>query len=304
MANIWVKNPWRNEVAIDMGTAFVRVAMAQLGVKTIPTMQLGGAPLRSGVITNQYATASLLCPWLSQAKRLRLFKPLVLVGIPTAATDSERELLTEALYQAGAADVSIVSAPFAAALGAGLNLLSPFAQMIVDVGDGVTDCAIISAGHILEANATRIGCSSLRERVQDSFRRYGEGFDLNMAEAERIIAASGTYHTGLNNVSLLVKVSSIGGGKHEPLSVYSATLQAMIEPMIVEITDTVINLFRKVPPAVGCEIIESGIVLTGGGSMLPGLQERLAEATSIKVTIPADPLDVVINGLREMLKRA
>ncbi len=302
MANNWVQNPWRNEVAIDMGTAFVRVATDKFGVKTIPTTQTGRSPLRGGVVTDRDAAASLLWPWLAKAKRLGLFSPRVLVGIPTDATDEELEMLTEALYQAGAVNVSIVSEPFAAALGAGLNILSPFAQMIVDVGEGVTDCAILRAGHILESHATRIGCSSFRECVQDNFRRYWGGFDLNMAEAGRIIAVAGTERTRLNDVSILVKVASLDGAKQEPLPVRPATLQDMIEPLVLEITGTAINLLRKVPPAVGCEIIESGIVLTGGGAMLPGLRERLAEATSIKVTIPAEPLDVVIKGLRGMLE--
>ncbi len=303
MAKNWVQNPWRNEVAIDMGTAFVRVATEKFGVKTIPTTQTGRSPLRDGVVTDRNAAASLLWPWLAKAKRLGLFNPRVLVGVPTDATDKEQELLTEALYQAGAVSVSIVSEPFAAALGAGLNILSPFAQMVVDVGEGVTDCAILRGGHILESHATRIGCSSFRERVQDNFRQCWGGFDLNMAEAERIIAVAGTERTWLNDVSILVKVLSVDGAKHEPLPVRPATLQAMIEPLVLEITGTAINLLRKVPPAVGCEIIESGIVLTGGGAMLPGLRERLAKATSIKVTIPTEPLDVVIKGLRGMLRR-
>ncbi|BCR04889.1 hypothetical protein DESUT3_19580 [Desulfuromonas versatilis] len=173
----------------------------------------------------------------------------------------------------------------------------------MDVGDGVTDCAIVRAGEILESHATRVACGSLRERVQGCFHQSW-GLCLTAAEVERMIATVGAGKLLRTDTHILVKTASRDVGSPVALTVRPATLQSMIEPLVSEIIDTATNLLQKVPPALGCEIIESGILLTGGGALLPGLRERLTEAASIKVTTPAKPLEVVIGGLRGMLMHA
>ncbi len=303
MANYPVRNPWRSEVAIDLGTAFVRVATERFAGVSIPTALTSNPPLRSGVIADPQAVTNLLRPLLARAKRLGLLRPRVLVGTPTDATGEEREALTAALLKAGAARITIVSEPLAAALGAGLDILSPYVQMIVDVGEGVTDCAIIRAGEILESHASRVGCANLRERIRGRFHECW-GLCLTTAEVEWIVATVGTGNVRRADTDILVRAGNRGVISPETLTVRPAALQSIIEPLIIEISNTAINLLRKVPPALGCEIIESGIVLTGGGALLPGLRERLAEATHIKVTTPTEPLDVVIKGLEGMLMPA
>lgn len=302
MANYRRRNFWRGEVAIDLGTAFVRVAMKKFQALTMPTALLPAYPLRNGVIVDPQAVADLLRPSLARAKRLGLLRPRVVVGAPTDATGDEREALTMALHQAGAASVAIVSEPFAAGIGAGADVLSQYAQMIVDVGEGVTDCAIVRAGEILEAQASRTGCGSLRNLLhRDLHRCWGETFTV--AELEQIIAATGVGNTRTVDANIQIRVGHRDAASQGFLSLRPAVLQGTIEPWVVEILGTATTLLRKLPPVLGCEIIESGIMLTGGGAMLPGLQERLAEATAIKVTIPPEPLDVVIKGLRGMLEQ-
>lgn len=302
MANYWDRNSWRCEVAIDLGTAFVRVATKKTAVVTMPTTQSPIPLLRNGVIIDQQAVSDLLRPLLGRARRLGLLRPRVVVGTPTDATDEEREVLATALHQAGAASVGIVSEPFAAAMGAGVNLLSPYAQMIVDVGEGVTDCVIVRAGEVLESQASRIGCCSLRDLVHDDLHRcWGQTFTVT--ELERMIAAAGTGNARRIDSNIEIRVGSCKADFRKPLSVRPTAFHAIIEPVVVEVLATAVNLLRKVPPALGCEIIESGIVLTGGGALLPGLRERLAEETSIQVTTPAQPLDAVILGLRGMLEQ-
>lgn len=303
MANFWGRPPWRGEVAIDLGTAFVRVITKKIALVSMPTPRLPTPALRNGVIADQQAVTDLLQPLLVRARRFGLLRPWVLVGAPTDATGDDREALTTALHQAGAASVAIVSEPFAAAMGAGINILSPYAQMIVDVGDGVTDCAIVRAGEILESHASRIGCCSLRERVGGEFHHcWGDFFTA--AELERIIAEAGTGHARPSGSNIEISVGGRDAVSPRPLSVRPATIHAMIEPWVAEILATVASLLGKAPSSLGCEIIESGIVLTGGGALLPGLSERLAEATAIKVTSPTKPLDAVIEGLGGMLEHA
>lgn len=301
MGNYLSRNFWRGEVAIDLGTAFVRVATKKFEVLTIPTARLPVHPLRNGVIVDPQGVADLLRPSLARAKRLGLLRPRVVVGAPTDATGDEREALTTALHQAGAASVAIVAEPFAAIMGAGADVLSQYAQMVVDVGEGVTDCAIVRAGEILESQASRTGCGSLRNLLHgDLHRCWGQTFTV--AELEQIIAAAGAGNARTGDSKIQIRVGDRGAASQRLLSVRPAALQGTIEPWVIEIIGTATTLLRKLPPVLGCEIIESGIVLTGGGAMLPGLRERLAEATSIKVTTPTEPLDVVIKGLRGMLE--
>ncbi|MBE0596810.1 MAG: rod shape-determining protein, partial [Desulfuromonadales bacterium] len=130
----WDWNAWRCRVAIDVGTAFCRVAAESCGIVTFPTTMSANPPLRRGVVVEKDRLVELIRPWLRKAKGLGLFGPMVLAGAPTDVQFSERKALTMALQQAGAARVQIVPEPLAAALGAGLDISSPYAQMIVDIG--------------------------------------------------------------------------------------------------------------------------------------------------------------------------
>ncbi len=291
---------WRNEVAIDLGTAFVRLATARFGVVAIPAMLMPEPPLRNGVVVNPQAVVDIVRPFLTRVRRLGLFNPRVVVGAPSDAAAEERETLIAALRTADAASVQIVPEPLVAAVGVGMDLSSPYAQMIVDVGDGVTDCVIIRGGEILDSQASRVGCGRLRDSVRDGFQNCW-GLSLGTTKAEQMIASVGVGKYKQNDTKINVRVGRCDVEPSIPLTIRSTLIQAMIEPSILEIIDTATNLLRKVPPTVGCEVIESGIVLTGGGALLPGLRERLAEATSIRVTTPAKPLDAVIGGLLGML---
>jgi rod shape-determining protein MreB and related proteins len=294
--------PRRCQVAIDLGTAFIRV-VTEKGTFTIPTALAPESLLCNGVVTNPQAVANILRPFLGQSKRLGFLKPRVVVGAPTDATIKERESLTTALRTAGSASIEIVPEPLAAAIGAGVDILSSYAQMIVDVGDGVTDCAIVLAGEVLESKASRVGCSSMRESVQASFCNCW-GISLTAAEADHIIAKAGVGISQSTDTQIPFRSLNCDTDPSALPTVSVEELQAMIEPSVLKIIGTVTGLLRKVSPALGCEIIESGIVLTGGGALLPGLKERLLEATSIRVTTPAKPLDAVAKGLSGMLVHA
>lgn len=290
----------RNEVAIDVGTAFIRLATAKFGVVVIPTMLMSEPPLQHGVVANPQKLTEIVRPFLSRARKLGLLRPRVIVGSPTDAAEEERETLMAALFAADAASVEIVSEPFAAAIGIGMDFSSPYTQLIVDVGDGVTDCAVIRGGEILDSHASRIGCGTLRESVKECFLHCW-GLSLMPSETERIIASVGVAQDKLTGNRIQVGIGNDKGASPIPITIRPASIHAVIEPAILKIIDTVVNLLRKVPPAYGCEIIESGITLTGGGALIPGLRERLAERTSIRVTIPEKPLDTVIGGLGDML---
>lgn len=265
---------WRHKVAIDIGTAFIRVAAKGWGIVTIPVRRAAKPPVRCGVVDDPYEVANLLRPLLSRAKRLGV-GPRVVVGAPSDATGNERDALVTAMRASGADDIEIIPEPQAAAIGAGVDVGSKYAHMIVDMGEGVTDCAIIGAGRILYSRAVRIGCGTLRESVQAGYRQRW-GIDLTQSEAEQLL-------------------EEIGIGR-EPRAATKA-IHEFVEPPVVEILATINDQLRAIPHDLGCEIIESGIVLTGGGALLPGMNERLSAATAINVRMPESPLDVVIKGI-------
>lgn len=255
--------------------------------------------LRSGAVVDTEAATEVLRPFLSRSRKLGVIRPGAVVAAPTDATVREREALVASVLRAGAATARIVPAPLAAAIGAEMDVSLPYAQMIVDVGEGVTDCAILRSGRILQSRAMRVGCCTLREKVRDYFRR-DRGMDVTTGEAQAIVAAAGVARTSAGERTLSVEMKE-GEGRPRDLEVCDAEIQAAVEPALGDILSTAAVLLREAPHGLGCEVIESGIVLTGGGALLSGMRERLAAQTSINVIVPSSPLDAVVLGLRAML---
>jgi rod shape-determining protein MreB len=289
--------PVQRKVAIDLGTAFIRVATKDFGWVTMATGQAARPPLREGVVVDPYEVASLLRPLLSRARRFGV-APGVAVGIPAETSFKERRALHVAMCAAGADEVEVVAEPQAAAIGAGLELDSPYAHMIVDIGEGVTDCAIIRGGGILYASTIRIGCGTLREQIQTGYRQRW-GIDLPRGDAERLLEGAGVGDAA--GWSAGNQPAEAGGKTAAPDGTAPSTIHAFVDPGVAGIVESVNDQLRDIPHDLGCEIIEAGIVLTGGGALLPGMRERLQRATAISVTVPRDPLDTVIKGLTHML---
>lgn len=285
------------KVAIDLGTAFIRVATKDFGPVTIPTANALRPPLRHGVVTDPCETANILRPFLNRAKRFGV-APGVVVGIPAETSFRERKALHVAMCAAGADDVEVVFEPQAAAIGAGLELGSPYAQMIVDVGEGVTDCAIIRGGKILHSSTIRIGCGTLRAQIQAGYRRRW-GIDLSRSEAETFLEQAGVGNASIESGAHRCAEANDKTIAGERFS--SAAIHAFVDSCVVGILKSVNEQLHSIPHDLGCEIIETGIVLTGGGALLPGMRERLSLATAINVTAPQEPLDAVIRGILHML---
>ncbi|KIH78134.1 hypothetical protein GFER_06070 [Geoalkalibacter ferrihydriticus DSM 17813] len=201
---------------------------------------------------------------------------------------------------AGASEVEIIPEPRAAALGAAVDISSHYAQMIVDVGEGVTDCAILRTGGILVSSAARIGCADLREQLRQGFLA-SERINITSAEAARILMRVGV--DGSDGVDEPVTINGSRSDVAAPVRVVvtQAAIWAMLEPVVGRMVATAADFLHSAPHDLGCEIIESGIVLTGGGSLVPGMGKRLAAATAIEVKTPPDALGVVLLGLRAML---
>lgn len=259
------------------------------------------SPLHSGVVADIDAATSLLRHLLDRVRWRGLVKPRALACAPTDACEEEKEAVIEATRRAGASAVVLVPEPLAAAIGAGLDVTSPYAQMLVDIGDGVTDIAVIQSSTLITTAAVRTACSDLHQAVSEliSFRY---GVILYPREAQQLTHLVGSSQDYENEQLYLTQGTDLLTGESVSLCVSSLDVIEAIEPVLDTIIRAIHDTVRNLPPKTSCEVIENGICLTGGGANLRGISHRLAQATSLDVRPAADPMRAVINGAQQMLK--
>jgi len=271
---------WRQHVALDVGTATTRIAVGQASLVEHATCVDGRQALRGGVIVDAGIILDVLKPIMRRARICGIIKPCVLACAPSDARREERQLLSDSIMRAGAASVFLIPEPLAAAIGSGLDVSSPYAQMVIDIGEGVTDCAIIRSSKIYATRAIRIGCCQMRQAVSKAIRASGHA-DSDKTHADMLMRTCG-----------LLRYRD----KTEAAQVATA-----IHPVMEEIADTFDSFLRDQNHVVGCEIIDSGICLTGGGALIPGVREYFAQRTNIRVTTADAPRASVVEGARAIL---
>lgn len=258
---------WRQDVALDVGTATTRVAIGMHRLIERPSETAVKRALRGGVVVDGDAAVAFLKPLLAQVRAFGVVGPRVLACAPSDVKPNERKLLMESLLKAGASSVVVIPEPLAAAVGAGIDVSSPYAQMVIDIGEGVSDCAVIQSSKILATRAVRIGCATMRREIVRESERSGNKA-VSDEDAEEILGTHGV---------------------------------SAVEPVVEEILAVIDSFVLDLPPILGCEIIESGIWLSGGGALIPGIRERIQERTGITVSIVGKPLFAVIEGARVIL---
>lgn len=258
------------------------------------------SPLRAGVVADVKATTALLTPLLRRGRRLGILKPRVLVCAPTDACDEERAALVEATRSAGASAVAIAPEPLAAAIGGGLDVASEQAQMIVDIGDGVTDIAVIRLGSLIVTDAVRIACSDLTGAVCElATKRYD--VNLYQNEAERLVRKIGASKPQNLSASYIAAGDDSRTGTLRRVTIYGHEIAAALHPVLQKIVAAVSVALHNLPAEIACEVIENGVRLTGGGACLPGMTTLLANETNLMVKPVKEPMRAVINGARQML---
>ena len=285
------------DLAIDLGTATTRVAGRRDSISLRPSFSQNIPALNRGVIVNARATTELLRPMLQKRRRGRMGRLRVLACAPSDVSVLERQMVRSCILEAGASSVIVVPEPLAAAVGAGIDIGSKYAKFLVDFGDGVTDCAVIRDGQIVASLAERVGCSDLRQVVQ-SFAKQSIGIDLPPGEAERLLRRLGLRRAGLESCQGLVS------GDLVQARLRVADLHAELRPVVDRMLAPVRALLRTLPASIGAEVIEDGIFLTGGGALLPGMREAVAEQSAIDTRVVPDPVGSVICGARRMLPLA
>ncbi|MBP2659600.1 MAG: cell shape determining protein, MreB/Mrl family [Firmicutes bacterium] len=258
-------------------------------------------PLREGVIADYDTTETMLRHFISKVvPKNFFFKPRIMVCIPSGVTTVEKRAVLEAAVQAGAKKTYLIEEPLAAALGAGLDISEPFGSMVVDIGGGTTDVAVLSLGGIVVSESLRVGGDKFDEALVRYVKRE---YNVMIGErtAEQIKVTIGTALVSGRNESMEIRGRDLVSGLPKTLRITSAeTFEALNESvsLIVQRVKTVLEI---TPPELSSDIMDRGIVMTGGGSMLYGLDKLIQQETGIPTYLAEDPLSCVALGTGKAL---
>ncbi|WPD19227.1 rod shape-determining protein [Thermaerobacter composti] len=285
-------------VAVDRQTGRVVAvgAEAHRMLGRTPGHIVAARPLRGGVIADFTATATLLKALLQRAMPHRLgLRPRMVVCVPAGVTTVERRAVIEAGYEAGARKVYLVEEPVAAALGAGLDIHRPGGHLVVDVGGGTTDIAVLSLGGVVVGASVRVGGDAFDEAiVRHVKRRYNVLIGERTAEQAKI--AIGTAVPPEADERFEVRGRDLVTGLPRTLHLTAAEIHEALEEPIGTLLAGLRAALERVPPELAADLVVGGLVLTGGGSLLRGLDRRIAEATGLPVVQPEEPLLTVALG--------
>ncbi|MBI2710264.1 MAG: rod shape-determining protein [Actinobacteria bacterium] len=252
-------------------------------------------PLRQGAITDFDITQRMIRLLLHRSGVSRFNRPRVLICVPSAITEVERRAVTEAARRAGAADAQLIEQPMAAALGAGLPIHEPVANMVIDVGGGTTETALISLGGIVALQAVRVGSFDIDASVQTYVRRE-YGIAVGERTAEEIKVAIGSAWPVHDEIKAEVRGRDLMTGLPKTVILSPEEVRGAIEEVTSSIVESVIACLGEAPPELAHDLIVRGLHLVGGGGMLKGLAQRLANETEIPVYLVDSPLEAVVLG--------
>ena len=290
-------------VAIDRDTntvlAIGEEARAMIG--RTPGNIVAIRPLRDGVIADYDTTESMLRHFIQKVATTRLFfKPRIMVCIPSGVTTVEKRAVLEAAMQAGAKKTYLIEEPLAAALGAGLDISEPFGSMVVDIGGGTTDVAVLSLGGIVVSESLKIGGDKFDEALVRYVKRE---YNVIIGErtAETIKVNIGTALVDERNESMEIRGLVLLSGLPKSLRItWKETFEALNESVSL-IIKRVKSVLETTPPELSSDIMDRGIIMTGGGSMLYGLDKLVQQETGIPTYLAEDPLSCVALGTGKAL---
>lgn len=259
-------------------------------------------PLKDGVIADFDVTTAMLKRFVSVALKGSFFSRVrMVICIPTGVTEVESRAVFDAAKQAGAYDVDLVEEPMAAAVGAGLPVHEATGNMIVDIGGGTSEIAVISLGDIVTAQSLRIAGDDLDEAIINYMRKK-HNLLIGERTAEQIKIDIGSAKEYDGETSIEIKGRNVVDGLPKNVTITSAEVRDAMLDTISQIIDAIRTTLEKTPPELSADIIDSGITLTGGTALLRGLAELIAEETGMPVSVAANPLDCVVLGAQKRLE--
>jgi len=317
---------WKEDIGVDLGTATVLVYLKSVGiVLNEPTVvaidtrrgemiavgdearqMLGRTPgnivavrpLREGVIADYNVTEYMLRYFIRKAVRQRfLIRPRVMVCIPSGATSIEQRAVKQAIIQAGAGQAYLIEEPVAAALGAGIRIDEARGNMVVDVGGGTTDVAVLSLGGVVCTKSIRVAGNDFDEAI---IRHVRKVYNLMIGEctAEELKIGIGTAYPEAKDpgISMQIRGRDLVTGLPKTIEVTTGEVAVALQEPVSQIVNTVKEVLEQTPPELAADIVDRGIVMTGGGALLHGLDMLISEETGLAVHVAEDAISCVAKG--------
>jgi rod shape-determining protein MreB len=323
----WLYSMFSNDLAIDLGTATTLIYVRGKGIvscePSVVAVQQDGRggrrvlavgreakemlgrtpgniqavrPLRDGVIADFEITEAMLRHFIAKASSRRsLVKPQIIICVPFGITEVEKRAVKESAESAGAREVFLIEEPMAAAIGAGLPITEPSGNMVVDIGGGTTEVAVISLAGIVYSQSVRVGGDKMDEAIMAYMKRK---YNLAIGEqtAERIKINLGNAYPLEQQLTLEVKGRDLVAGIPRTVVVNSDEIREALGEALGQIVDAVLLALERTPPELAADIVDKGIVLTGGGALLKNIDVLLREETGLPVMVCDDPISAVVLG--------
>lgn len=257
-------------------------------------------PLRDGVISDYEITEKMLKYFIQKAAGKMLFKPRIIVCVPSGVTEVEKRAVLDASNQAGARKTYLIEEPIAAAIGAGLDITAPSGHMVVDIGGGTSDVAIISLGGIVVSKSIKVAGDKFDEAIIRYIRKK-HNVMIGERSAEDLKISIGTAYPREKNVYMEVRGRNLVSGLPKTINVSSEEMLEALEEPISDIAETVHTVLERTPPELAADIGNQGIVMTGGGSLLYGLDKLITKRTGVPVYIAEEAVSCVAIGTGKSL---
>lgn len=259
-------------------------------------------PLKDGVIADFDVTAAMLKRFIRQALKGSFFSRVrVVICTPAGVTEVESRAVYDAAKQAGATEVDLVEEPMAAAVGAGLPVMDAAGNMVVDIGGGTSEVAVISLGDIVTAQSIRVAGDDMDEAIIN-FIRKKHNLLIGERTAEQIKIEIGSALPYEGEKSIEIKGRNLVDGLPKNVIISSAEVREAISDPVMQIIDAIKSTLEKTPPELAADIIDTGITLTGGGALLRGFSQLVADEVGMPVSVAANPLDCVVLGTAKRLE--
>jgi len=259
-------------------------------------------PLKDGVIADFDITARMLSNFFGKIHAGGIIsQPSVLICVPQGVTEVERRAVEDATYEAGARKVALIPEPVAAAIGSGLKIDGPRGAMIVNIGGGTTEVAVLSLEGIVVSSSTKIAGNQFDEAIVQYMRDEHQVL-IGRATAEALKKKIGSVHQSADTGEIEIKGSDLRSGLAAGISVTSAQVRAALNAPVGQIIEVIRRTLASTPPELSSDILGYGIMLAGGGALLGGLPKLISEQTGVRVTVAKQPLDSVVRGLGRLIE--
>ncbi len=259
-------------------------------------------PMQDGVIADFTATGLMLQNMLKTVcQKYNAGKPRVVVGVPSGITEVEKRAIEEAFLQANAREVYLIQEPMAAAIGAGLNVKEPVGNMIIDIGGGTTEVAVISLGGIVSSTSIRVAGNEIDESIVEYLKKK-KGIAIGLTAAENLKIELGCALPLVSEMTKEIRGRDLETGLPKNVTVSSKDIEEAMKKPISEILEAIINTLSVTPPELASDIIVNGIYLAGGGAQIRNLDNLIAQKTGVQTYVADTPLECVAIGAGKVLE--